>query len=203
MPEDANNKGVNYESLDLGIAIVDNLGNVLAISEGATQIIVKTQENNIQKIVNITVTKKVDESKLSFASYLNVNQGEITGLLPGNTTVEKIKQDITTIYDIEVCNYKNEILTDDKLIGTGSKIKIKEEGNLMFEYVVIIYGDVNGDGRINSIDLLTLQRHILKISIFDGSFLKAGNINKNGNRPTSVDLLLIQRHILKINQITQ
>ena len=74
---------------------------------------------------------------------------------------------------------------------------------MLQEYQIILYGDVNGDGKINSVDLLVLQRHILEIEKFDGIFLKAGNINKNGKKPSSVDLLLIQRHILNLKIIEQ
>ena len=68
---------------------------------------------------------------------------------------------------------------------------------------MIIYGDSNGDGKINSIDLLILQRHILEIETIEPIFKKACNINKNGKKPTSVDLLLIQRHILNLQTIEQ
>ena len=70
-------------------------------------------------------------------------------------------------------------------------------------YEIILYGDVNGDGKINSIDLLVLQRHILELEKIAGIYLKSGNIYKNGKNPSSVDLLLIQRHILGIKQIEQ
>ena len=65
------------------------------------------------------------------------------------------------------------------------------------------YLHVNGDGKINSVDLLVLQRHILEIEKIDDIFQRAGNINKNGKKPTSVDLLLIQRHILELQIIKQ
>ena len=71
------------------------------------------------------------------------------------------------------------------------------------EYEIVIYGDVDGNGKINSVDLLKLQRHILEIEELDFVSQKAGNINKNGKKPTSVDLLLIQRHILGLKQIVQ
>ena len=74
---------------------------------------------------------------------------------------------------------------------------------LVAEYEIIIYGDVDGNGKINSVDLLKLQRHILEIEELDFLSQKAGNINKNGKKPTSVDLLLIQRHILGLKQIVQ
>ena len=71
------------------------------------------------------------------------------------------------------------------------------------EYKILIYGDLSGDGKINSMDLLVLQRHILEIQKLEGIFMKAGNINKNGKNPSSLDSLIIQRHILEIKEIEQ
>ena len=62
---------------------------------------------------------------------------------------------------------------------------------------------MDGSGTIDSVDLLVLQRHILKIKLLEPIFRKAANIDKNGNEPSSVDLLLIQRHILKLKSIEQ
>src|SRR5699024_8795613 len=111
---------------------------------------------------------------------------------------------ISTKYTIQIENYKGEILEGNQLVGTNSKIKIIDETqNTILEYKIILYGDINGDGKINSVDLLVLQRHILEIEKIDEIFQKAGNINKNGKKPTSVDLLLIQRHILELQIIEQ
>ena len=67
----------------------------------------------------------------------------------------------------------------------------------------IMYGDVNGDKKIDSIDLLVLQRHILGIIKLQGGNYKAARINRDGKKPSTVDLLLIQRHILGIQVIKQ
>ena len=74
---------------------------------------------------------------------------------------------------------------------------------MITEYIAIIYGDVNGDGKINSVDLLKLQRHILEIESLDKYSQIAGNISKDGRKPTSRDLLLIQRDILGLSKIEQ
>ena len=91
----------------------------------------------------------------------------------------------------------------DIVMASGNSGKIKEAEEILREYKIILYGDVTGEGKINSVDLLVLQRHILELEKFDGIFLKAGNINKNGKNPSSVDLLLIQRHILNLKIIEQ
>ena len=104
---------------------------------------------------------------------------------------------------MEIYNSKGSKISGNELVGTGSVIKVLNNKDLIMEYNVIMYGDVNGDGKINSVDLLVLQRHILEIEKFSGVFLKAGNIRKNGRNPSSVDLLLIQRHILGLQNIVQ
>ena len=132
-----------------------------------------------------------------------MNSNQITGIDYTNNTVLNIKNLITTDFDIEIVNNKNEVLEDLELVGTGSKIRVLENSNLLTEYEIILYGDANGDGKINSVDLLVLQRHILEIEPLKEIYRKATNINKNGNKPTSVDLLIIQRHILGLQIIEQ
>ena len=201
-PEDANNKNIIYESENKNIASVDNNGTITALSEGETKIIVKTEENNIEKNVKIKVIKKISEEELSFGD-LKVEGNIISGLDYLNNKVSDIKNQITSKYKIEITNKENEIITDEDLVGTGYKLKIYEDEVLITEYNFVLYGDVNEDGKINSIDLLVLQRHILEIEKIEGIAYKAGNINKDGKRPTSVDLLLIQRHILGLKIIQQ
>lgn len=203
-PDDASNKNVTYTSDDMSIAQIDDDGLISAIAEGSTKINVVTEDGNIQKSIEITVKRKLDESELSFADSLNVYANEITGWNWKEMSQTKVKEKIITNYNVEIYNSKNQLLQDEDLVGTGSKIKILDNaGNLLMEYQVILYGDVNGDGKINSVDLLVLQRHILEIEKLSGVFLKSGNIRKDGKNPSSLDSLLIQRHILELQIIEQ
>ena len=204
-PEDASNKNVIFSSLNNDIAKVSKDGKITGIKEGKTEILVKSEDSKIEKQIEVTVRKKLDESQLKFDKNLTIKGNIISGFDYKNMTVENIKKYITTNYKIQFENYKEELLQDTALCGTGSKIKIiKEETNeVLAEYVILLYGDVTGDGKINSVDLLILQRDILEIEKLDEIFKKAGNIAKNGKKPTSVDLLLIQRHILELKEIEQ
>ena len=204
LPNDANNKNVIYSSANENIATVDGLGVIRAISEGNTKITVKTEEGNISKEINITVVPRIEEDEISFDESLKLNQNEITGFDIKNNSVDKIKDLITSVYKVEIYNNKDELLTGDQLIGTGSKIRlVDQDGKIKMEYEIIIYGDVNGDGKINALDLLILQRHIIEIEKLNGVYIKAGNISKNGKNPSAFDMLLIQRHILDLKFIEQ
>ena len=146
----------------------------------------------------------MEEDDVKFDSSLNVNQSEISGLDVTTNTVGNLKQKIDSVYIIQIYDYTGKKLSDDDYVGSGAKVRLVNENNIIkMEYEVIIYGDVNGDGKINSTDLLVLQRHILEIEKLQGVFLKAGNINKNGRNPSSLDSLLIQRHILGLKIIVQ
>ncbi len=203
-PEDANDKEIIYESDNENIASIDKDGTITAKQEGEVNIIASSKENpDIKAICKLIVVRKMEDSEISFDSPLRVNNLEISGLDYNQNTVEYVKSKITTNLELEFVNNKDEILGSANLLGTGSKIRVKENGKILREYVIILYGDDNGDGKINGVDLLVLQRHILEIEEMKGIYLKAANVRKTATKATSIDLLLIQRHILEIKFIEQ
>ena len=234
-PEDANEKGIIFEASNIedneDTITIDNQGNIEAKKEGKAIVVVKSKENEeIRKEINVIVVRKMEDWEIHFDSSLRVEGLEISGIdyKENNDTnnnknnlknkVSDIKELITTDLELEFQNYKGETLNDEDLLGTGSRILVREKtkkeneneevkeekkGNILRVYTILIYGDCNGDGKINSVDLLVLQRHILEFEKLEGIFLKASNVRKVGTKPTSVDLLLIQRHILGYQKIEQ
>lgn len=204
-PEDASNKELDYVSTDNKVASVNEEGLIKAIGKGECEIIVTTKdENKIEKRMSLKVIEPIGDDKLSFDESLRIEGDEISNLVEKENTVKNIKEKVKTDYEVEIKNAKGEILDAEDLVGTGARLNIIDDtGEVLVSYNFILYGDVNGDGKINSIDLLVLQRHILELEKLEGVFYKAGNINKNGKKPSSLDCLLIQRHILGITQIIQ
>lgn len=203
-PDDANDPTVIYQSSNESTAEVGQRGVITAKEIGETDIIAVSNENSeIKAVCKVFVVRKMEDSEIHFDSSLNVESLEISGIDYKENTVLDIKDRITTDLEIEIVNYEGKVLEDTDIVGTGSRILVKEDGKILRQYNIIVYGDANGDGKINSIDLLVLQRHILGIEEIKPIFKKAGNIGKNGKKPTSVDLLLIQRHILGLQTINQ
>ncbi len=204
LPSNASNKGISYVSSDSGIVSVDNLGNLIPIATGSANITVSSDDGNIKKTVSVLVIEPIPEEDLSFDESLDIQNNLISGFDYLDMNANTIKSLITTIYNVEIYDKDNNIISDNGLVGTGSKIKILDENNIVIsQYLVVLYGDVNGDSKIDSIDLLVLQRHILELDKLTNSFIVAGNINKNNNNPSSLDSLLIQRHILDLQIISQ
>lgn len=208
VPDDANNKNIKYVSNLANVANVDKSGIIEAKSEGNSTIEVISEENNqIKKNIQVKVIPKLTDDDIKFDNQLNVNGNEITGISEGERKVKEFLSHISINgkYNVKLLNKNNEELSEDDLVGTNTKLQLidKNDNSVIIEYNLIIYGDINGDGKINSVDLLVLQRHILEIEILDSISQKAGNINKDGKKPNSSDLLKIQRHILGLKVIEQ
>ena len=88
------------------------------------------------------------------------------------------------------------------IIGTGDILRLYSGKVLCASYPIIIYGDVNGDGKISSLDLRIAQKHILKIDELDGYYLNAADSSKD-EKLTSLDLRVTQKYILKITKTLQ
>ena len=203
-PDDANEKTILYSSGDTKVASVDANGLITGNGVGKTTITLVSKENStIKRQCEVIVVRKLEENEIQFDNSIKVDNMFISGLDYKHNSVKDINEKITAELEIEIVSYKDKILNDTDLIGTGSKIRFKEHGNVLQEYSFVLYGDANGDGKINSIDLLVIQRDILEIQKMQDIFKKASNIKKDGKKPNSVDLLLIQRHILKMKEIEQ
>ena len=84
----------------------------------------------------------------------------------------------------------------DSLVATGDKVVIyNEKGEEYLSRQIIIYGDANCDGKVDTLDLLRVQRYIVgMIEITDIQKI-AANSNKDSSLNT-VDLLRTQKYIV-------
>lgn len=143
-----------------------------------------------------------EEGLITFDESLIIDDNRISNI--ENKTVLDIKNLIVTELEMEFLNNNDEPLTDESIIGTGTKLKLKNlDTQEEYEYVFILYGDVNGDSEINPLDALLVQKHILEIKLLEGANLIAGNTLKNGEEPSPLDVLRLQKHILEIKFIEQ
>jgi len=82
------------------------------------------------------------------------------------------------------------IVKNDAFVGTGSKVKY---GNS--ELTVIVKGDVNGDGEVDSIDYLLMKRAIIGSATLEEAYLLAASI-QGEEELSSLDYLLVKRHCI-------
>jgi hypothetical protein len=91
--------------------------------------------------------------------------------------------------------YRIEIdLGSKSVIYTGSVVKIYYQGSLVNTYTNIVRGDVNGDGIVNSADLLKIVRHLKNLSSLQSINWKAADCNDD-DKINSSDLLKIVKFL--------
>lgn len=85
-------------------------------------------------------------------------------------------------------------------VGTGYRINISGATNETL--IAVVYGDVSGDGKINALDLLKVQKQILGTANLNGSYKEAADVSHDGNI-NALDLLKVQKNILNTGNIEQ
>lgn len=165
--------------------------------EGVTD---KEEENTDNKEEVIIYPTPVET--LTNAGYKISNNAYIYNVTLGSTVQGAITklQSVNQYASINITNSSNKAKTSGSLV-TGDKITIVSN-DISQTYAVVIYGDVNGDGEITTLDLLVIQKHLLKKSMLTNAYLKAADVNKD-NSVNTLDLLIVQKHLLKKGNISQ
>lgn len=89
------------------------------------------------------------------------------------------------------------------MIGTGALVQIIDLNDAVIQkYRVLIYGDINGDAKIDIVDMLYMKRHILEVAPLTDLKYLAADINHK-DTVDIVDMLYMKRHILGFSKISQ
>ncbi len=100
-------------------------------------------------------------------------------------------------YTTAVVKDKNGKQITDKSVKVGTGYTITVEGKT---YTIIKLGDANGDGKINSGDLFTIQKYLLKRMKFSNAQSKASDANGD-DKINSGDLFAVQKYLLNKGNI--
>ena len=126
------------------------------------------------------------------------NKETITGLnvKDNKLTIEDFlnEDNFSENLEVKVFNSSDVEMTDtSKGLGTGSKVKLYENGNVVKEFTVVVYGDTTGDGKIGANDALTLIKAVNQIIPFKSETHKeaARVMTGSGNEPKARDALAI------------
>lgn len=120
---------------------------------------------------------------------INNTTNEITSI--PNSTIADLKELLGA--EIVVKNSNGEVVSDESNLATGYVVNDK--------YTISVLGDVGGDGVVNSADLLSIQKDLLKVKEIDIQCRKkSADVNQDGVI-NSADLLKIQKQLLGVSNI--
>ena len=146
----------------------------------------------ISNTFSYTVVENIKNYK-TLTEYLNeagykTSDQFVTGFSIG----EKIS-DIKSKLENDEINIK----ANTETISTGTEFSYNGE-----KYIAIVYGDINGDGKVNIKDWNMLYGYINETTKFTEEELKAGDVNENGKINVK-DLNRLYEHITEINPLNK
>ncbi len=203
--------GANVSSVNISAQAYDSTAKIsgagkvnLVDGDNAVKVVV-TAASGTTRTYNINIHKEPGGNNPPPPAEPTINGsysvGEfITGVQPGTTVADFITKLGVNNGDVTVQTSSGGAKSGT--MATGDKVLIHQNGTLKLTYTVVIFADINGDGKISTVDLFMGQRHILGTYTITGANLKACDINRDG-RVSTVDLFMGQRHILGTYTITQ
>ncbi len=170
--------------------------------------------NNMNAIINNNPSGSVDDGGSSSspsssaigtivtsAGY-KLSNSQMSGISP-NTSVSTVKANLEAIAgsgNVTITNASGATVSSGN-IGTGYQVKITNSSETR-TLTVVINGDTSGDGIINALDLLQVQKNILGTYNLTGAYQEAGDTSKD-NTINALDLLQVQKSILGTYTISQ
>lgn len=155
---------------------------------------------------NLSLSTTVPDEILNVLTSVGARfEGGYVRGLPINTDLTSLSTPLSTIGNVTCFNKTGNIVSGG-LIGTGQKISItltQENGEMItYTVMIVVKGDVDGDGQIRSIDYSLVKNDILNLKKLNDGYLLAGDIDGDG-RIRSIDYSLIKNDILNLKKIEQ
>lgn len=98
--------------------------------------------------------------------------------IEAETTIEKFSKNITTNLEMNFMDKDAKITDNTQVIKTGMKLKLSNDK----EYVLIVRGDTNSDGKLNLVDISKLIMHYNEAKGYEltGNAIKGADMNADG-----------------------
>ena len=163
-------------------------------------------------------TQKFNVSSKKYSYYTHQYMQNVLAAQSEGTTLRKQLQNIGILEEgytfviplyenmpKSACKVPSRTRTNNKTNNNTKDRKNDEDKKSTQNNTKVTYslGDANNDNKINSTDLLVVQKYLLKtLKITDKNQLESMDVNKD-SKINSTDLLLIKKHLLGTYKITQ
>lgn len=119
--------------------------------------------------------------------------GWIYGISP-STSAAAFRANLTVTGEGELTLSRNQQTVSSGNAGTGMVIQLSQDGVVTDSLTLIVYGDVSGEGNINTLDFRALRDHLLEKEELNGPFCEAADVTHDGQVNT-LDLLALNQFL--------
>lgn len=197
VPNNVASVDISAQAIDSGAA-VSGTGTV-SLSEGENNftINVRAQNGSVRsyyiKIVRESSQSSGSIGDTSYNTSLSISNSRVSGIGIGSDVGSVLENvSITGGYG-KICDKNGNEKTGR--VATGDKLNIYDNnGNIKTSLCVVIYGDINGDGVVDLLDIVRLKKYIVGSISLDSEYLEAADANRNGSSDI-LDIVAIKKHI--------
>ena len=141
-------------------------------------------------------------STLVTSSGYTYSSGYLSGV-KDESSVESVQSALEAVggKGSAVIQDKNGKTITDGVVATGYKVVVSSQ-NYKETLTIVVKGDTSGDGKINALDLLQVQKSILGTYKLNDEYKLAGDTSGDG-KVNALDLLQVQKNILGTYEINE
>jgi beta-N-acetylglucosaminidase len=183
---------------------VTGTGTVTLTSDSTTRKVKCKSASGSTKTYTLTIVRQAagEASEVPSSATYKVGDSYITGVAPGTAAADFLKEMTATNATMKLVNADGKAQTGT--VATGNKLELYDkDNNKLSDYTIVIYGDVNGDGIIDALDMTRTNAYIRGQETLSGCYLEAANANRGSDGVNVLDLIYMNRHILGLITIQQ
>lgn len=135
---------------------------------------------------------------------LQINGSYINGFAIGDTVAKAMAKFGVENGTVQILGSDKKKKADDALIGTGDYIMVYDANGYDYhQYQIVIYGDVNGDGKVNLFDYAYLKKHSWVAPFLTGIKHEAANVSTRSSEVDLFDMAVMKNYIWNNGNIKQ
>lgn len=169
---------------------VSDDGFVTGVASGRAYVYAVCNESGSIASCEVTVVANIDE-QITISSGAEVgfdSEGQIRGISVKKNTLSDVMKmfENDSLVFVDINGY---VLEESDLVGTGTRVRLMNGEKIVDEKVVVVTGDMNGDGKINNRDASMIVRYLVDKEVASIAQLTAIDVNGDGlvnNRDASM-----------------
>ncbi len=194
-PSNLTNEEITWSSSDGGVATVDENGIVKAIGVGIATITATVTSSKEKATCLVTVGSSTsDNIVLSNNSTLNYDSLGYLRRIKFNSTVEDIMAQFQNA-ELSFVKIDGTTLDSTDNVGTGTKINLYKDGEIIDTNTVIVTADMTGDGIISNRDVVMFNKYQVSKITPDECQILAMDVNGDGY-VNNKDAAMVARYLV-------
>lgn len=173
----------------------------LNVGNNTIQVVCKSQSGSAR---TYTITIYRNSSGATGGEVVDTNAGltstvysvgtYITGIQPGTDTTTLLAG-LSSSNTVKILDASGNEKSGTTATGDSAAV-YDASGNMISSTKIVIYGDINGDGKISLSDLVILNRHVTHKSNLSGVYLEAADTNRKNDGISLADLVFLNNHLI-------